>query len=333
MERKYSIDLLRIISCLAVIGIHVISGPMTNYSGVLDTSLVTILEKTHVLLNWAVPVFFMITGYCILNKEEYTYRHCLKHVRKFVLILATVGFIFALLEEVFDVRAFNISVIAAAVRNVISGNLWDHMWYLYAIIGVYLVLPVLHLFMASTKNNRLILIGLLFFFTILAPTIEPIVAIGVDIPFDGYLFYICFGGMVAKGDFSKKLSLFIVLSGLLSAIYILWDPRGNDFGYRSLTVCLLACSIFIVFHLLNVKSNKFISLASQCTFGIYLIHPLFINVAVKVLKLDFLSHMPYWTLFCLYVVVSLMSFIATLILQRTFTIVSWFFTHQTTSKV
>lgn len=333
MERKFSIDLLRIISCLAVIGVHVVSGPMTNYSGALDTRLVTILEKVHVLLNWAVPVFFMITGYCILNKQEYTYRHCFKHVRKFVLILATVGFVFALLEEVFNVRTFNVSVIAAAVRNVISGNLWDHMWYLYAIIGVYLVLPVLHLFMASTKNNRLILTGLLFFFAIVAPSIKPFIAIGVDIPLGGYLFYICFGGMVAKGDFSKSTSVLIEMAGLVSAIYILWDPVGGDFGYRSLAICLLACSIFIVFNLLNVKSSKFVAIASSCTLGIYLIHPLFLNVAIKVLKLDFLSHMPYLKLAGLYVVVSLIAVAVTYVIQRALAITSRFFAHKTTLNV
>lgn len=57
MERKHSIDLLRVISCLAVVAIHVISGPMSNYSGILDTNLTSILEKTHVLLNWSVPAF------------------------------------------------------------------------------------------------------------------------------------------------------------------------------------------------------------------------------------------------------------------------------------
>ena len=322
MERKHSIDLLRIISCLAVIGIHVLSGPMTNYNEILDAGLVTFLKKTHIMLNWAVPVFFIITGYCILSKPEYTYANCFKHVRKFMVLLATVGFAFSLLEEFFNVRTFNFSIIAAAVRNVISGNLWDHMWYLYAIIGIYLVLPVLHLFMTSTKNNRLLLTGLLFFFTIVVPSIKPIVAIGVDIPFSGYLLYICFGGMVAKGDFSKKQSISIVMAGLVSAIYILLSPFADDFGYRSPAICLLACSIFVVFALLDVKTSKFISIASQCTLGVYLIHPLFLNVAIKVLKLDFLSRMPYFRLACLYVAVSLISFFTTFTLLRILTIVT-----------
>ncbi len=172
MERKYSIDLLRVISCLAVVLIHTISGPMTNYSGVLDAELETVLTRIHVLMNWSVPVFFMITGYCILGKDEYTYRHCLKHVRKYLFVLATVGFFYALLEEFFITKTICLSVILESCKNVVSGNLWDHMWYIYAIIGVYLVLPVLHAFLSSKKENRFILTGLLFLFTIVIPAVE-----------------------------------------------------------------------------------------------------------------------------------------------------------------
>ncbi len=316
MERKNSIDLLRIICCLAVIGIHVISGPISNYSGTLEIDLVSTLEKVHVLLNWSVPVFFMITGYCILSKQEYTYRQCVKHVCKYIVILATVGFLFALLEEVFKNGIFNFSVVLTSARNVVSGNLWDHMWYLYAIIGIYLVLPVLHSFMSTEKNNRFILTGLLFFFTIVVPSIERSVTIGVKIPFGGYLFYVCLGGMVAKGDFGKRQAFCIVLSGIIAAIYILLSPSGDTFGYHSLAICLFAVSVFILFSGMQIKHSIIITAASQCTLGVYLLHPLFINVAVKVLKLDLLSNMPYMKLAALYLVICLVSFVAIFVFRK-----------------
>jgi surface polysaccharide O-acyltransferase-like enzyme len=310
MERKHSIDLLRVISCLAVIAIHVISGPMSTYSGILDTNLTSILEKTHGLLNWSVPVFFMITGYCIIGKKEYTYRHCFKHVRKFLVVLATVGFLFALLEEVFIHGRFSFSVLLKSLQNVLNGNLWDHMWYLYAVIGVYLVLPVLHAFMSTEKSNRLILTGLLFVFTIVLPSFEKIITIGIEIPFGGYLFYVCFGGMVAKGDVSKKQTLLAVIAGLLAALFIVLSPDKNDFGYRSLLICLIALGIFVFVCKFQMKPNKLVKVISQCTFGMYLMHPLFINVAVKMLRIDVLSHMPYIKLTAFYIGICLISFTA-----------------------
>ena len=215
MERNYSIDLLRIISAVAVVIIHVVTGPANSYGAELDANLVTNLETVHIMMKWSVPVFFIITGYCILNKKEYTYTDCFKHIWKFILVLLTIGFSYALLEEISINKTIGLSGIMRAFKNVISGNLWDHMWYVYDIIGIYLVLPVLHLFMASGKKNRFIITGLLFFFTIIAVSISPWIAIGVNIPFGGYLFYVCFGGMVAKRDFGKGMSFGIVLLGIV----------------------------------------------------------------------------------------------------------------------
>lgn len=269
-------------------------------------------------MNWAVPVFFIITGYCILSKQEYTYRYCFKHVRKYVVILAAVGFLFALMEAVFNADTVSVSIILIALQNVVSGNLWDHMWYLYALIGVYLVLPVLHTFMSSGKENRLVLTGLLFLFTIVLPAIEHIIEIGVTIPFEGYLFYVCFGGMVAKGDFSKKQSFCVVLSGLIAAVYVLVASGENAFGYRSFTISLIACTIFTLFATSRIGYSKTVAEISKCTLWVYLIHPCFINVAVKVLKLDFLSYKPYVKLTVFYVAVCLISFATVWFLRRIF---------------
>ena len=89
----------------------------------------------------------MITGYCLSLKKECTYSYCLHHVLKFIKILFTVGLFYSLLEEVFIAKKFSITILGTSILNVFTGNLWDHMWFIYAIIGVYLVMPVLHSFM------------------------------------------------------------------------------------------------------------------------------------------------------------------------------------------
>ena len=39
--------------------------------------------------------------------------------------------------------SFSLSDVGEAVYLTIIGKTWDHMWYLYTLIGIYLVLPVL----------------------------------------------------------------------------------------------------------------------------------------------------------------------------------------------
>jgi surface polysaccharide O-acyltransferase-like enzyme len=314
MKRQTNIDLLRVICALAVVGIHAITNPVGNRIGTIDANLIMVLNCIHNLLNWSVPVFFMITGYCIFRKQAYSYRNCVSHISKFVAVLLTVGFAYAVLEEVSTAGTVNLQVLIHSLKNVISGNLWDHMWYVYDIIGIYLVLPVLHPFMQSGKKNRLILTGLLFFFGVVGPALSPWVNLGIHFPFGGYLCYVCMGGMIAKNDFGRLEKIIFVLSGVVCAVYI---ACSREFwGYHSLPVCLMAVCIFVMITGLNVKAKAHILTLSQCTWGVYLLHPLFINIVVKVLKIDLVSSMACVKLPVFYFGICLISFAVVYVLRK-----------------
>ena len=313
MERKHSIDLLRVISAVAVIIIHTVSSPVAN-SAVENDSLLSNLEMIHALMNWSVPVFFMITGYCLLRKENCSYKYCFSHVVKYICVLFTVGLFYALLEEVFVSKTANVSVLAKSIMNVVSGNLWDHMWFIYSIIGIYLVMPIIHLFMRQSTQNALILTVLLFLFDIILPTFGDLINVGITFPFSGYLFYVCLGGVIAQINIKKVASYIVYFLGLLSTVWII---LGNfKIGYKHLSVCLMAISIFLLVSKINIKSNNILLCVSKCTWGIYLIHPFFINVAIKLLHIDFISSQAYLKLLIFTVVVFFVSFLSTYILRK-----------------
>lgn len=316
MERKYSIDILRIISAIAVVIIHVVSAPVANSTVEVDVSLVANLKLIHTLMNWSVPAFFMITGYCLLRKKTCTYEYCFSHVLKYVSVLFTIGLFYALLEEVFISKTLNFLIFIQSVKNVISGNLWDHMWFVYAITGIYLVMPVIHTFMQQGISNICILTALLFLFNILFPTIEEWLSVEVILPFGGYLFYVCLGGAVAKINISNKLLNVFPFAGLLSIVWIVLGANTQKFGYNHLAVCIMTMSLFLIINKINIKPNKLILCISDCTWGIYLIHPFFINVAIKLLKVDVLTSQPYVRLFVFAVVISCISFLSVYILRK-----------------
>ncbi|MFW5670568.1 MAG: acyltransferase, partial [Acetivibrio ethanolgignens] len=246
MNRNYSIDVLRIISTIAVVMIHVVTSSVYNSTNVIDTSVENNLELIHALMLWSVPVFFMITGYCLLKKQECTYKYCFSHVLKFLGILFSVGLFYSLLEEIFTAKAICLTLVIKSVLNVISGNLWDHMWFVYSIIGVYLVMPVIHSFMQQGEKNIYILTGLLFLFTIFFSTIKQWLPIGIDFPFGGYLFYVCFGGAVGKCRIKKEVLYLCCLSGGISIVCMVAVVGTYSFGYRHISVCLIAMSIFLL---------------------------------------------------------------------------------------
>jgi len=316
MERNANIDVLRILSAAAVIIIHIVSAPVANSSIAIDAILKTTLSLIHALMNWAVPVFFMITGYCMLKKQEVTYKYCFARVIKYVCVLFTVGLAYALMEEIYITKTVNISILIQSVYNVISGKLWDHMWFVYEIIGIYLVMPVIHISLKHDKRSALILTALLFVFNIILPTFEEYIHIGVKLPFVGYLFYVCFGGVMAEFEISKNTSLVICLAGLFAVVWIALDAGNLNFGYNHLAVCAMAMSVFLIVSKTEIKQNRLLVSVSQCTWGIYLIHPLYINVAIKVFRVDVLSAHAYAQLVVLLTVVSLLSFLTTYILRK-----------------
>ena len=324
MNRKHSIDLLRVMGAFAVVMLHTITAPVVNYGGELPMSLRINLNALEIMMGWVVPIFLMITGYCLSNKKECTYKYCFEHVKKYVAVLFTIGLFYALLEEVYGAMKggmpiFSASVLGRSLLRVINGDLWAHMWFVYMIIGIYLVMPVIHRFMQTEERNIYILTALLFVFTIVLPQINEVTPlnISVDFPFVGYLFYVCFGGMIRKCGVKKWFYYLLVVCGIISfAVMVITHAKIGRFSDKHPLVSIAAMFVFVVISELDIKGNKLLYEIAASTWGIYLIHPVFFNIGIKLFNIDLLSHMPYLKLSCCFIVVFLLSFGTVWVLKR-----------------
>ena len=156
-----------------------------------------------------------------------------------------------------------------------------HMWYLYMLIGLYLVTPVINHSISnlSRKNVWIVAIVLLAIGIInnafdLVTGNEPFFILW----FVNYLGYFMLGYLLKgyRSRFSVFLLLFIYLLSV-AAISVLsfftakyW---GNLYFYEYLSpfVIVVSLSIYIVFQQINVKANV-LSRISHLTLGVYLIH-------------------------------------------------------------
>lgn len=289
-QRNYRIDFLRIISAFFVVLIHVVTISVTYNDTAVAQPVEEGLNVVHNLSSWAVPVFFMISGFCILgNDEECTWQWVMRHIRRFVGILFTFGWFYALLERVYTEKAISFQVIAFSFIDVINGKLWAHMWYIYSIIGIYLVLPIVKAYIVQKENNVYYLSGLLFLFTILVPAMNDWLGLsfGVELPMTGYLFYVCAGAAAARCRSIDRKYLNLVWGAACAMILLYFiTGRYRVYSYTSLPVCIMALSIFILGTRgdINLGGEKLMEL-SKCTLGIYLIHPLFLNLMLKLLHI------------------------------------------------
>lgn len=316
IQRNNSMDLLRVMASMAVVIIHVSTAPVGSSSVPVSGGILKNLELIHILMQWSVPVFFMITGFCMMQKEICTYSYSLSKVLKYIGTLFTVGLFYSLLEGIFTEKTINLKIIFNAFKNVISGYTWEHMWFVYSIIGIYLVIPIIHCFMKQENKNIIILTTLLLVFSILIPAISKYLPIGIELPFDGYLVYVCFGGMIAKCTIDKKWKYLSFITIVISVVYLCVNVGKQLFVFKHPIVCFMAMGIFLLISQANFKANKIILEIAKCSWGIYLIHPFFMNIALKVLKIDLLSGMLYVKLLIFAMVLFAISLIVTYILRK-----------------
>ena len=304
-NRQY--EYIRAFSIIAVIIIH------TMYMGILQfgdtTSSVNILNY-RVIMNlmwWAVPCFFMLSGSLLLNvnKEISLKKIYGKYVFRMLLVLFTFGTVFSWMEIFFDTRTLSVMQILQAFMNVLMGKTWAHMWYIYCLLGIYVLLPVYKLISkyATDKQLEYVLL-ILFIFESILPFIK---SLGIDLGFychinTIYPFWVLMGVVWNRGLFTRtsKFNIIVVIvsSGLLIVFSFLWIIGKYEisglFGYDSILVVIQSIALFGLFNKIKLKGcleHLFMQIADK-SFGIYLVHMVFINVVYKLIKFN-----PFNTLF------------------------------------
>ena len=143
--RKQFLDVLRVLATCAVVLMHVLTGA----TDVTDASIVpeyrSLLLSVMDLVTWCVPIFLLISGYLFLNPERtLTYPVMIKkYCRRIALAILLFGVPYAASELVVAERTFRIRMIPEALKMTLTGHTWSHMWYLYLILFLYLITPLL----------------------------------------------------------------------------------------------------------------------------------------------------------------------------------------------
>lgn len=173
-KRMEYIELLRVVCCFAVVGIHITMTQPNNYSiAELGTNNYTVLTCIYALIGWAVPVFFMISGNLLLHSSRITLEKVRGYVIRMAAVLLLFGSVFALMEQVFNEHTIRPVMVVKAVLLTLERKSWSHLWYLYVLIGIYLILIPLKKFVDHASPEELyFLTGTLIVGNFVIPTIN-----------------------------------------------------------------------------------------------------------------------------------------------------------------
>lgn len=229
-----------------------------------------------------VPLFFMISGYLFFNKKEIPvlsfYKKRLYRILFPFLIMCLIYF-------------FNQgSGITEFIAKIFQKKVDFHLWYVYALVGLYLAVPFFKKLFDSEEG--IFLIKLYIFIWLISAIIYPTVYryFNLNIPifnnfnfnfFYGYMGYFLLGGLLRNYTFSINKRIFAFIITIVSTwliyyftkkySYSLNKPNELFFGNLTPFVLTQALSFFIAVKDSTI-SHRLIRKISIHSYWIYLIH-------------------------------------------------------------
>lgn len=245
--------------------------------------------------RFSVPVFLMITGALLLPREDSLSLSVIgrRRIPRVAVPLLFWSAVYILLQTamVKDYRPLE------AVKNLLSTPAEDHLWYLYALIAVYLLLPLLRL-LVKHAPRRIILYTLLLWAVFsslwraaagLLPALQLPSYANLDI-LGGYAGYVLLGHVLhtAKKTPSAAVSggVFAVCSLFTAAATWVMTLRAGElngvfYQYFMPNVAVMAAAAFLLLRRLGEKRREAghaVTALSSLSFGVYLIHEAFIRL-------------------------------------------------------
>lgn len=297
-KRETELDILRLLALLAVIWVHV-GGMETDSLPTSDPNW-PILIFMKSLATWQIPVYVMISGRFFLDPDrEMPFSKILKAIGRLVLAFVVWNVVYQTYYILTD------SYTGLNWKGIMSQALIGpyHFWYLYMIVGLYLIIPFLRK-IAEDKRLAEYFIGLFFLFTLLTKYCVELPFVGATLDSMlgsmGMKFVLGYSGYYVLGYYLRKFPLSDKWERLLyvcGAILLLLGAAANTVcsvqegayterftGYTNPNTIIVVAAIYALFtkRIGNVqfskKITKTISGLSEYSFGVYLIHAFILDI-------------------------------------------------------
>ncbi len=316
-QHKNYLDVIRVLGCVFVIFIH-ISGNFNNDILQFNTKTYYIVQFLRVIALMAVPLFVMVSGCVNLGRPLAKTRLKLK-----IFNLARLYMVWLLIPLPILIISnswmdFSWDTVKFIMENL--ANYSYHLWYLLMLIGLYLLTPVLNRFI-KTKHILMYIIKIYFVSLIILTVVDVLRVFNIlnlqvyvmdyRFIFPVFLGYFLLGYYIDHYNIKIKLKNLIIATciSLLLIIFItaflpMIVMKPIKFDYRNTIIYFVLAPV--LFLLIKKKINirtKLINSISKHSFGIYLIHLLYVNILyfnlLKYIPLHPLILIPVSTVFVL----------------------------------
>lgn len=298
MEQKRTayLDLLRIMACIMVVGVHVSALCLEELD--VTSANFKVMNGFDCFSILGVPLFVMISG-SLLLAEEHTDSIKEFYLKKALRLALLYLFYFLFYNTVNFVQSGNAWTFENIKQDIVLDSLLGkgiyHLWFLPMMISLYLITPFIKPFMKD-KVKCVVFLGVYFVLAILLPTMlkfefpyKTIVGSLYErfpnVMFIGYIGYYILGHVLQ--EFLPKLKAgalaVTVVCGVVFFGIEVYACNWYSAKTGELSIILndtmavnafVACTcIFILCKHIKIKGSKLLRDGSKLTFGIYLLHP------------------------------------------------------------
>lgn len=294
-NRENNYDLLRIICTLAVISIHVSS---TYWRTAVNFDIWTARDMMNTIVvclyyacsSFAVPCFVMLSGAFILDDERnsefrYFYKKTFIKLGIPMIAFSILYFLYYFMVCVAQVllKGMEYNILLTPIMKWIKGVPFYHMWYLYMMIGVYLLAPIVIRLKKEVGEDKFVRISLVFVVLACISVCTSSHRLYWDIGLSFcYLGYFAMGYVIRKWAMNKKsnvygLGLIVIGLGIEAVIgYVKYLQIMDNISDDTLTdpYCplILIASICIFGGVSMIRIGKNLGKIAALTFPVYLVH-------------------------------------------------------------
>ena len=269
-----NIDILRIFAFVFIVMLHTLN---RQYG-------LTVWMSGYAVISIGVNLFIMISGYLLLDRTE-TVKEFFR--KRFFSILP----LFIIFNIIY-IYFYNHSFIT--IKKISA----PHFWYIYMILGLYLLTPWLRKVLQYAEKETFYVVVLWFLCNVFNPYMQffrlPKIPFS-HFPITGFIGYYILGYYLKKYRYKLEKIPFICVIGVyitgflisvLSTKYVLVTTgnRISDFfDKNSLGTFFMSVSFFIFWIKFNFKNrNKVIRMISYSTYFAYLIHIIILHYVIKI---------------------------------------------------
>lgn len=293
MERNFNFDQMRVMSCIMVILIHICNIYNRSFPNITNNEYMFV-TCVNAISRISVPIFFMISGALMASKKP-DLKKSINRFLKYLIITVFWCVFYFLWDKLYMKDNYDI-------KEIFSTPPSKHLWFLYALLSIYLALPIIQIIIRNISDKFLYYVLLLFAISVFGGYVLDFFDIAVKYPIaviaeNQYLGYFILGYVLYNKSENiklKKISLFALfifssaITCLLTYAFSLKNGQYEDvwFQYRNPFLMVSAACVFVIMLDLKYKVpyflKQFINHTCRNSFGIYVFHIIFLNILNKI---------------------------------------------------